>query len=69
MNRRPVVLGLNRAADASMCLMDGLGLLISIQKERCTRRKHHWGSLGDIKDVYIPSVLQLRAPIDLVVEC
>lgn len=65
----PVVLGINRTADASICLIGGSQFIYSIQKERYTRRKHHWGATGDIKNYYLERVRGLREPIDLVVEC
>ena len=40
----------------------------SLQKERITRRKHHWGRLGDLPR-YAERLSQLRQPVDLVVEC
>ena len=54
MNDAPVVLGINRTQDASVCLMQGSRLLWAIQKERLTRRKHHWGKVGDFRDHYGP---------------
>lgn len=64
----PTVLGINRTQDASICLV-GDDTLVSIQKERLTRRKHHWGGLGDFKDYYAERLPSLREPVDLVVEC
>ena len=43
MNDAPVVLGINRNQDASICLMHGSQLVWAIQKERLTRQKHHRG--------------------------
>lgn len=43
-------------------------MLWSIQKERISRKKHHWGSLGDLVDIYGPRLSGLDEPIDLVVE-
>ena len=51
MSDGPVVLGINRTQDASICLMQGSRLLWAIQKERLTRHKHHWGKLGDIREM------------------
>jgi carbamoyltransferase len=65
----PVILGLNRTQDASVCLMHGSRVVWCIQKERLTRRKHHWGSLGDVRDVYRERLPGLERPIDVLVEC
>src|SRR4051812_2904370 len=67
--REPVILGVNRTQDASICLMRGSRILCSIQKERLTRQKHHWGKLGDFRDVYRPALRCLDEPIDVLVEC
>lgn len=40
MNGAPLVLGVNRTQDASICLMRGSQLEWAIQKERLTRQKH-----------------------------
>lgn len=64
---RPLVLGLNRTQDASLCLMSEGEVLVSLQKERLTRQKHHWGALGDLR-LYRGRLAQLAQPIDLVVE-
>ena len=69
MTDAPVVLGLNRTQDASACLMQGGHVLWAIQKERLTRRKHHWGRPGDIRDHYGPQLPWPARPIDVVVEC
>ncbi|TQK05626.1 carbamoyltransferase C-terminal domain-containing protein [Herbaspirillum sp. SJZ107] len=69
MNEAPVVLGINRTQDASVCLMQGSRLLWAIQKERLTRRKHHWGKVGDFRDHYGPRLPWPERPIDVVVEC
>jgi carbamoyltransferase len=69
MSPTPVVLGINRTADASICLVGGSQSICSIQKERYTRQKHHWGATGDIKNYYLERVAGLREPIDLIVEC
>ncbi|MFF4199044.1 carbamoyltransferase C-terminal domain-containing protein [Nonomuraea sp. NPDC001831] len=42
--------------------------MYSLQKERITRRRHHWGRLGDLPDVYLPEMPLLKEPVDLVVE-
>ena len=65
----PVVLGVNRTQDASVCLMQGHEIVWSIQKERLTRRKHHWGGLGDFRNVYCPRLPGLDRPVDVLVEC
>ncbi|MES3023062.1 MAG: carbamoyltransferase C-terminal domain-containing protein [Pseudomonadota bacterium] len=69
MNDAPLVLGINRTQDASICLMHGSQLLWAIQKERLTRHKHHWGRQGDLRDVYLPRLPGLARPIDVLVEC
>jgi carbamoyltransferase len=69
MSDAPLVLGINRTQDASVCLMQGSRLLWAIQKERLTRRKHHWGKPGDVRDFYLPRLPWPERPIDVVVEC
>jgi carbamoyltransferase len=69
MNDAPVVLGINRTQDASICLMHGSQLVWAIQKERLTRQKHHWGKLGDVHRHYRPALPGLERPIDVLVEC
>ena len=69
MTDAPVVLGINRTQDASVCLMQGSRLLWAIQKERLTRHKHHGGKPGDVRDLYRPSLPWPERPIDVVVEC
>ncbi|HEY1229137.1 MAG TPA: carbamoyltransferase N-terminal domain-containing protein, partial [Ramlibacter sp.] len=69
MSDAPVVLGINRTQDASVCLMQGSRLLWAIQKERLTRHKHHWGKPGDIRDLYLPRLPWPERPVDVVVEC
>jgi carbamoyltransferase len=69
MSDAPLVLGINRTQDASVCLMQGSRLLWAIQKERLTRRKHHWGKPGDVRDLYLPHLPWPERPIDVVVEC
>jgi carbamoyltransferase len=66
--RRPVVVGINRTQDGSVAVARGSTELVSLQKERITRRKHHWGRLGDLPDRYLPRLPLLRGPVDLVVE-
>lgn len=48
MTKSPLVLGINRTQDGSMTLMQGSNVICSIQKERFTRERHHWGKLGDV---------------------
>lgn len=69
MDHAPVVLGINRTQDASICLLHGSQLQWAIQKERLTRRKHHWGQPGDVRDIYMPRLPGLDAPLDVLVEC
>jgi carbamoyltransferase len=69
MDEAPVVLGVNRTQDASICLMHGSQLVWAIQKERLTRQKHHWGKPGDFRDLYVPRLPGLERPIDVLVEC
>jgi carbamoyltransferase len=69
MSDGPVVLGVNRTQDASICLMHGSRLQWAIQKERLTRHKHHWGRQGDFRNVYLPRLAGLERPIDVLVEC
>lgn len=67
--RQPTILGVNRTQDASLCLMRGDQVVYSIQKERLTRRKHHWGKLDDFRSVYTRDLPHLDQPIDVLVEC
>ncbi len=67
--RGPLVVGINRTQDASICAMRGSRVLCCIQKERLTRRKHHWGRVGDLRDIYRNAVHDLNQPIDALVEC
>ena len=64
-----VVLGVNRTQDASICLLGNSPFICSIQKERLSRQKHHWGRLNDFRDLYLKRIPALDQPIDLVVEC
>jgi carbamoyltransferase len=64
----PLILGINRTQDASVCLMQGSRVLLAIQKERLTRQKHHWGSRGDLRNVYVPALAGLDRPVDVLVE-
>jgi carbamoyltransferase len=63
------VVGINRTQDASIAVTLGGASMFSMQKERISRRKHHWGRLGDVRDRYVPHLPPLRQPVDLVVEC
>lgn len=65
----PTILGINRTQDASLTMMRGPRILCSIQKERLTRQKHHWGKLHDLRHVYAPRLACLDEPIDVLVEC
>lgn len=69
MTSAPTVVGINRTQDGSIAIAQGTASVHSLQKERVTRRKHHWGRLGDVPDFYVPRLPQLAEPIDLVVEC
>jgi carbamoyltransferase len=69
MTDAPVVLGVNRTQDASICLMRGSDVVCAIQKERLTRQKHHWGKLDDFRKTYVSHLPDLNTPIDVLVEC
>ncbi|WP_272938330.1 carbamoyltransferase N-terminal domain-containing protein, partial [Noviherbaspirillum denitrificans] len=69
MSQAPRILGVNRTQDASICLMEGSRLVFAIQKERLTRQKHHWGKVGDFRDVYLRQLAALNGRIDVLVEC
>ena len=69
MDHAPTVVGINRTQDASIAVASGRSYVASLQKERLTRRKHHWGRRGDVHDLYLPRFPDLREPVDLVVEC
>lgn len=69
MSDAPTVVGINRTQDASVSVITGPSTVYSLQKERLTRRKHHWGRVGDLANLYVPALPPLREPIDLVVEC
>jgi len=66
----PRVVGVNRTRDGSICVMDGSQFVCCIQKERLSRRKHHWGKLGDLNHLYRHAIgdLSIR-PVDAIVEC
>lgn len=65
----PTVVGINRTQDASVAVARGPSHVASLQRERLSRRKHHWGRLGDLEKLHVPSIPDLREPVDLVVEC
>jgi carbamoyltransferase len=65
---QPTVVGINRTQDGSIAVARGASTVISLQKERISRRKHHWGRLGDLPDRYLPRIPLLSEPVDLVVE-
>ncbi|MGN6616148.1 MAG: carbamoyltransferase C-terminal domain-containing protein [Ilyomonas sp.] len=64
----PNILGINRTQDGSISVFEGGKHIMSIHKERITKRKHHWGRLGDMKKYkdYMPFI---ERPYDLIVEC
>ena len=63
MRDAPVVLGVNRTQDASICLMHGSEVVCAIQKERLTRQKHHWGKLDDFRKTYLSHLPDLNRRI------
>jgi len=63
------ILGINRTSDASICLIKNSSEVVAVAKERLTRKKHDWGKLGDIKNLYIKSHAVFATPVDIVVEC
>jgi carbamoyltransferase len=69
MGAEPSVVGINRTQDGSVAVTRGASTVYSLQKERLSRRKHHWGRLGDLPKLYVPVMPALREPVDLVVEC
>ncbi len=69
MSDTPVVVGINRTQDGSVSVMKGASGVYSLQKERITRKKHHWGRLGDLPNLYVGRLPWLDEPVDLVVEC
>jgi carbamoyltransferase len=64
----PAILGINRTQDGTISIFDGGSHVMSIHKERLTKRKHHWGRLGDIK-LYKERIPEVNRPYNLVVEC
>jgi carbamoyltransferase len=68
MSEGPVVVGINRTQDGSVAVALGRAGMVSLQKERISRRKHHWGRLGDLPERYLPRIPALHLPVDLVVE-
>ncbi|MFD0657552.1 hypothetical protein [Thermocatellispora tengchongensis] len=63
-----IVVGINRTQDGSIAVARGEDEVYSLQKERISRRKHHWGRLGDLPDRYLPHMPLLKETVDLVVE-
>lgn len=68
MTDAPLVVGINRTQDGSIAVTRGGSTMFSLQKERVSRRKHHWGRLGDLTNLYLPRMPFLDQPVDLVVE-
>ena len=68
-DHEPAVVGINRTQDGSVAVARGPAAVYSLQKERLTRRKHQWGRLGDLPNLYLPRMAALHEPVDLVVEC
>ncbi|WP_231619163.1 carbamoyltransferase family protein [Nonomuraea sp. SBT364] len=62
------MIGINRTQDGSIAVAVGRSGMYSLQKERMSRRKHHWGRLGDLPDHYLPRLPMLAGRVDLVVE-
>ncbi len=44
MTDAPTVVGINRTQDGSIAVTRGGATMFSLQKERLSRRKHHWGA-------------------------
>jgi carbamoyltransferase len=63
-----IVVGINRTQDGSVAVTRGGATMYSLQKERISRRKHHWGRLGDLPRLYKDRMPWLDGPVDLVVE-
>ncbi len=68
MTTTPSVVGINRTQDGSVAVTRDGTTIYSLQKERLSRRKHHWGRLGDLPKLYRPAMPFLDGPVDLVVE-
>ena len=64
MNR---IIGINRTQDASISVFDNGEHVVSIQKERLTKKKHHWGKLGDIR-MYKDFTSKLHGYADVIVQ-
>ncbi len=62
------VVGINRTQDGSVAVTRDGTTIYSLQKERLSRRKHHWGRLGDLPRLYKGVLPHLDGPVDLVVE-
>jgi carbamoyltransferase len=69
MAEAPRVVGINRTQDASIAVARGASDVVSLQKERISRRKHHWGRLEDLPRLYAPHLAELHELVDVVVEC
>ncbi len=69
MSDTPIVVGINRTQDGSISVIKGPSSVYSLQKERLTRKKHHWGRLGDLPKLYMDRLPYLDEPVDLVIEC
>lgn len=65
---QPKILGINRTQDGSISFFEGPRHVLSIHKERLSKRKHHWGRLGDIS-LYKSHIPEIEQPYDLIVEC
>ena len=63
-----VVVGINRRQDGSVAVIRGGDRVLGLQKERLGRRKHRWGRLGYLPELYLGRLPLLDQPIDLVVE-
>ena len=66
--KSPQILGINRTQDGSISIFEGGNHIMSIHKERLSKRKHHWGRLGDI-GLYKKHIPAFSRPYDLIVEC
>jgi carbamoyltransferase len=64
----PSILGINRTQDGTISIFEGSKHIMSIHKERLTKRKHHWGRLGDMQ-LYKERIPVVDRTYDLVVEC
>ena len=64
----PQILGVNRTQDGSISIFEGSEHIMSIHKERLSKRKHHWGRLGDM-NLYKKNIPFVERPYDMIVEC